>query len=104
MHFLIVSFHSIRNDINVQTVYLKAYYKRKIYLQWDNWLLSSTPSYVDQQSNHLYEKGKDFNQFWVLKTKTQRATNSNTHFFKAILNLRYTLKGEAKRLGNRLIK
>ena len=71
MHFLIVSFHSIRNDINVQTVYLKAYYKRKIYLQWDNWLLSSTPSYVDQQSNHLYEKGKDFNQFWVLKTKTK---------------------------------
>lgn len=50
------------------------------------------------------KKGKDFNQFWVLKTKTQRATNSNTHFFKAILNLRYTLKGEAKRLGNRLIK
>lgn len=64
--FSTLIFHSVRKDINIQIIYPKAYYKRKVYIQWDNWLLSSTPSYVDQQSNHLHEKGKDFNQFWVL--------------------------------------
>jgi len=55
-----LTFHSIRKDINIQINYPKTYYKRKVYLQWDNWLLSSTPSYVDQQLNHLHEKRRRF--------------------------------------------
>lgn len=50
------TWEKIRQFWVFQKIGRERYYKRNIYLQQDNWLLSSTPDYVDQQSNHLYKK------------------------------------------------